>query len=594
MFKGGKELKNFKIPISLLSAAVFTAGAVFAAACGHVHTFGEWLETPATCTEDGLKTRVCTECGEEESEVIPALGHTEKTLAAIDATCTESGLTEGVYCEVCGLTLTEQQTVGALGHDFVNGVCTRCGETEAAAADYSYQPHIFASLPRINVVTADGSNDWATVYFPSFDNYNSANNIDWQYQTCTVTVDGCGEEYMLDSVDAQIKVRGNWTATYDKKPFRIKFAKKQKMLGLNGGEKYKSWVLLANYKDVSLMRNSAAMYLGNMLLGSDGYYCTDFCDVELYLNGQYWGVYLLCEQQQVNSGRVDVGEAEEGYTGTDIGYFVEFDGYYQLEIYNERFSCNYNNYAQLKTRSGYYFTPDQYGFSIKNDIYDEAQKQFVKSYINNVYTVCYEAVYNGNYLAFNAEYTGLVKAATDNVYDTVSAVVDISSLVDTYILNEIACDYDINWSSFFMSADFSAGGDKILRFEAPWDFDSAFGLRDACASGEGLFAADCRNPWLIVFINEGWFWDLVKDKWQEASQNGVFTGVLAHLAALQTGYSAYYAENFGKWNWYDVYYKVCGEFCWQAQQVSSQSDAAQYLCNWLAKRINYLEGIWGV
>ncbi len=97
----------------------------------------------------------------------------------------------------------------------------------------------------------------ATRYVPSFDNYNPENNIDWQYHNCTVTVNNCAEEYEL-SVTAGIKVRGNWTTTYDKKPFRIKFDKKQAMLGLNGGAKMKSWVLLADYKDCALERNSVA------------------------------------------------------------------------------------------------------------------------------------------------------------------------------------------------------------------------------------------------------------------------------------------------------------------------------------------------
>lgn len=586
-------MKTQKLPI-ILSAVVVAVSAFGMTACGHTHSYGEWSEKLATCTEDGAKTRTCSECGDVQTEVIPALGHSAEVIPAIDATCLESGLTEGSYCSVCGATLTEQLPVEPLGHDFVNGKCSRCGIPEfTSSAAYDYEPHVSSSLPRISVVTADGSNDWATVYFPYFDNYNAENNIDWQYQSCTITVDGCEEEYQLDSIDAQIKVRGNWTTTYDKKPFRIKFSKKQQMLGLNGGTKYKNWVLLANYKDISLMRNSAGFYLGNMLLGSDGYYCSDYRDVELYLNGQYWGVYLLCEQQQVNTGRVDVNEPEDGYTGTDIGYMVEFDGYYQLEIYNERFSCDYNNYATLKTRSGAQFTPDQNGFSIKNDIYDEAQKQFIKSYINNVYKICYEAVYNKNYLTFNADYTALVKADTNNVYDTVSKVIKLDSLVDTYILNEIACDYDISWSSFFMAVDMSADGDKILQFEAPWDFDSAFGLRDACASGTGLYAAESRNPWLVVFINESWFWEMVKNKWQDASENGVFEGLLSYLNNLETTNKSYFNGNFSKWGWRTVYDKVNGEFCWQARQVSSQPQAAEYLCDWLTTRINYLDSIWG-
>ena len=84
----------------------------------HTHAYGEW-ETikEATCTEDGQRARSCS-CGESEKEVISAKGHTEETVEGTPATCTESGLTEGKKCSVCGEVLVKQETVAALGHDF--------------------------------------------------------------------------------------------------------------------------------------------------------------------------------------------------------------------------------------------------------------------------------------------------------------------------------------------------------------------------------------------------------------------------------------------------------------------------------------------
>ena len=62
--------------------------------------------------------------------------HTEKTVPAKDATCTEPGLTEGKVCE-CGEVLVAQEEIPALGHDFKDGVCTRCG-----AKDPDYKPEV--------------------------------------------------------------------------------------------------------------------------------------------------------------------------------------------------------------------------------------------------------------------------------------------------------------------------------------------------------------------------------------------------------------------------------------------------------------------
>ena len=54
-----------------------------------------------------------------------------------------------------------------------------------------------------------------------------------RYEECTVTVKDAEGSVLIDQADADVKVRGNWTTMYNKKPFRIKFADKQSMLGLN-------------------------------------------------------------------------------------------------------------------------------------------------------------------------------------------------------------------------------------------------------------------------------------------------------------------------------------------------------------------------
>ncbi len=103
--------------------------------------------TEPTCTESGYETYwECSTCGKlfsdeeattviKEPVVIAAKGHTEVTDAAKDATCTETGLTEGKHCSVCSEVLVPQEIIFALGHDLVHHdaqepTCTTIGWNE--------------------------------------------------------------------------------------------------------------------------------------------------------------------------------------------------------------------------------------------------------------------------------------------------------------------------------------------------------------------------------------------------------------------------------------------------------------------------------
>ncbi len=97
-----KKVTRTLLTIAIVSLLVLAFGACDAT-CEH-----EWVD--ADCTTP----KTCSKCDETEGE---ALGHTEVTDAAVDATCTATGLTEGTHCSECGTVLAEQTVIGALGHD---------------------------------------------------------------------------------------------------------------------------------------------------------------------------------------------------------------------------------------------------------------------------------------------------------------------------------------------------------------------------------------------------------------------------------------------------------------------------------------------
>lgn len=436
------------------------------------------------------------------------------------------------------------------------------------------------------------------------------------YERCKISAFE-GENAVLESAEADVKVRGNWTTTYDKKSLRIKFTQKQNMLGMNNGAELKNWLLLAEYKDGSMMRDKAALAISDEILAEDGLYASDAEFAEVYINGEYWGVYLLAEQQQINHDRVNINEVQPDYMGTDIGYFLEFDGYFNTEPPLQQFHVDYADNAPLRSfdgseKGGREMTclpkneggiKKDIGFTIKSDINSQEQHDFIASFVNNTYKIMYEAAYNDKAFAFNEDYTAISETSDMTPQEAVESVVNVDSLADMYIIEEIACDADIYWSSFYMDADFSENGSKKLTFEAPWDFDSSMGNKNRCPNGKDFYAANIVpdvdgfnyqtiNPWLAVLMYEEWYQDIIREKWSKAYDSGVFERVYEMIENDRDTYSAAFERNYDKWDNLVNNEIFAAELSIRAGECKTQAEAADYLNEWLHSRVDFLNEYW--
>ena len=120
----------------------FTASATFT--CGndtsHVETVNATITnavtTEATCEADGVRTYTAKvtfedkEYTDTKTEVIPATSHDTELVGAKDATCTEDGYTGNEVCKVCQTVVKQGEVIPALGHDYKDGKCSRCGAEE--------------------------------------------------------------------------------------------------------------------------------------------------------------------------------------------------------------------------------------------------------------------------------------------------------------------------------------------------------------------------------------------------------------------------------------------------------------------------------
>ncbi len=232
--------------------------------------------------------------------------------------------------------------------------------------------------------------------------------------------------------DATTRQRGNASRTFPKKPYRIKFEKKQKVL--DAPSKAKKWTLINNYGDKTLMRNIVAFEAARRA----GMEYVPWCQpVDLILNGEYKGCYQLCDQIEVREGRVDIDEmtpddiAGEALTG---GYLIEVDAYANEEI------------SWFTSRNGIPVT-------IKAPADDEIVPAQT-AYITGAFNELDKRVF-GNKYAGEGSYR---------------EILDVPSFLRHFIVGELSGNTDTYWSTYM----FKRRNDPKFYVGPVWDFDIAF------------------------------------------------------------------------------------------------------------------------
>ena len=136
----------------------------------------------------------------------------------------------------------------------------------------------------------------------------------------------------------KIKGRGNYTWIWEKKPYALKFDSKAEVLGMPA---HKRWILLANWRDRTLLRNDATFWLSKR---SGLPYTVRGQFVELEFNGEHRGNYYLCEQIKIDGNRVDIAEFKDDLNDPTGGYLMEIDSYWD-EL--NKFKSNYFKFKYM-------------------------------------------------------------------------------------------------------------------------------------------------------------------------------------------------------------------------------------------------------
>ncbi len=398
------------------------------------------------------------------------------------------------------------------------------------------------------------------------------------YKMATVSVDNCAEENAFSDIDAEIKIRGNSTAQADKKPYRIKFFEKRSMLGLNDGAECRNWVLLADAYDYSMSRNYFMFGLGKVF---DNIYCTDRAYVNLYINDEYKGVYLLVEQQQANKNRVNIDE-KNIETSADTGYFLEIDSRAdgEGELFDESVTV-----PMIRTDKDYYFEVTHKTaknsnktvtkkIAVKSDlasnkIVRHAQLTKISQYIQR----CYDAMFN-----YEEEYN-------------IRSLIDIPSAVDMFLLNTFATTKVGNLSEF-MYVDFT-DAEPRLHFGAPWDFDLDLNnYADDNYNTEEITALNNTRNLFYPLSTCDWFKAQAKARWFETDAEKKIEDMINDLNPYRESstcnlYKKEFTRNYDLW---EVFGKEPDNpySSTRSENFSSHTDAMKDLHAWVRNRYDYV------
>jgi len=340
--------------------------------------------------------------------------------------------------------------------------------TEDTEVTAYFEP-VTLSLPVINITT---------------ENYTPIQSKEF-YINCTVTLSNTKTEYTLTDEGGKIKGRGNTSWKNDKKPYRIKFNDEVDLFG-NGAAR--DWNIIPNHTDYSMIRNYLAYSAAAQMESLKGLGQMQF--VDLYLNGQYDGVYLICEQIEPHEERVEM-ETADGVL--DAGYIIELDGHSD----GDRFVIDSKYYT--------IHAPENY---------TKDQKNYIGSYVID----CLNALKSGN-------------------WDTITSLMDVESFAESYIIHEIHKCVDVGYSSFYMIKD--AGGK--LRCGPVWDFDRSLGNvynKAGSLDPEAMFA-NKESQWFSMLLEHEEFVNIVAEKLHSyedelrKTYNDCFNYVLAHADSFE-------------------------------------------------------------
>jgi CotH kinase protein len=361
---------------------------------------------------------------------------------------------------------------------------------------------------------------------------------------CMRLTDGSVQTYGTGLYQGALEIRGRGNSTWDmpKKGYRLKLASPGAPVLNMPAER--DWVLLANYADKTLMRAAVGFELSRRLGMA---WTPRMRYVDLYLNGEFQGNYLLGEHVKVAPNRVNVSPM----LATDIsepnvggGYLVEAD------------FLEYTSPTDIIT-----YTSSGILFNIKAPgPINQTQVNYIGGYLQRVEN----ALLSDNF-------------STSSGYP---ALIDTDTFIDWWIVKELVKDVDGPFrSSVYLYKDRNGK----LKMGPLWDFDLSSGNVDYSTAADPTgWRIRVKSEWFLHLFKDKAFRAKVYDRWKALKANQIDT-ILPFIDQTEAALDASQRENFKRWD-------ILGTYVWpNAVVLGSYPAEVGYLRDWLETRIRWMD-----
>ncbi len=369
------------------------------------------------------------------------------------------------------------------------------------------------------------------------------------YSPCTIQIDASmakGYE-STEVLTAQIKGRGHSTWEWAKKPYKIKLTERANILGMKSA---KEWVLISNYSDESLIRNTVAYAMADSMYTFR--YTAHAIPVDLYVNGIYQGVYTIGEQLEVKENRIEI---DDNIEDSNTGYLLEIGGADPEE--------------------------DVKGVNCFDLPSGCATDIIIKSPNTEKWTQAhYDYIY---------DYMCKADEAIVNL-DGYENYIDVASFIDWFLLHELTYNLD---SCFRRSCYITKTKDGKLEMGPVWDFDLAFGnfyqdnvdYDDWATYGSSNSNSYIHINWFNYLMQDERFvkkarsrWDAIKDKLMETAMQSIDENS-ANIAPSAK-------VNFEVWDTLEI---TNGYQPSTMKSLSTYNEQVQYIRRFLQNRYDWID-----